>query len=180
MSSILRSGNTLGGRRRVPLLPMPELPFNNPLNVFVRLLQHRSSQHVGSETLDFRETGAAQALSQAAWGEAERPSSLPLEPSEPFFNLALRGIRQLQANLETAPHGAIEQFRVVAGGHHYDVAGKGVNLEQEGTDHSFDFAGLVDIAASFPMASNSSKNNTHWRDLAYSNTWLMRWAVSPR
>ena len=92
-----------------------------------------------------------------------------LETPEPLLDLALRGRRQFQPNLEAAPYGTVEQLRMIACRNRHDVAGKRVDLEQQRTHNPLDLAGLVQIAAFL-----SNRNRTHRRTGGSGGNWRAR------
>ena len=69
-----------------------------------------------------------------------------LETREPRLDLLLARGWQLEPDLEAAPHGAIEQLRVVGRGNRDDVAGQRVDLEQQRTHDPLDLARLVEVS----------------------------------
>jgi len=61
--------------------------------------------------------------------------------------LTFRWRRQIHPQLEPSPDRAVEEFRVIGGANHNDMRWEIVDLEQQGTYYSFDFAGLMNVPA---------------------------------
>lgn len=135
-------------------------------------------QHVLTELFPFSETQALEPNCERTGRLTKRLAQTVLEAAEPLFKHRLTRGPQFQAQLESAPDRAVQEFGVIAGDDRYRVAGQGVDLHQEGADDAFDFPGLVGVATS--LAQGTSKNKTQRRLAICSKTRRRRCDVSPR